>query len=186
MPVVRINDGTFSDLQSIAKWFRTKTPSETIDLIVQETMEKLGMEREGSSSSIDEGSHERAMEFASAPALAFTKPLGASINGIDIQDPRWSSILLNMIAQVKSKGVEGQRLVRALAIPAMASEYQNEGYRYYDELGISFQGQSASDCWKEIDRLAKKWQIPVLVEFMWRETPKAQHPGRKGILKSGG
>jgi hypothetical protein len=47
------------------------------------------------------------------------------------------------------------------------------------------QGQSASDCWKEVDRLAKKWRIPVSVEFWWRQNPKAQHPGRTGVLRSG-
>ena len=46
MPVVRINDATFADLKSIATWFGTKTPSETIDRIVREAMEQLGMERD--------------------------------------------------------------------------------------------------------------------------------------------
>ena len=46
MPVVRINDATFADLKSIATWFGTKTPSQTIDRIVQEAMEQLGMERD--------------------------------------------------------------------------------------------------------------------------------------------
>ena len=43
MPVVRINDATFADLNSMATWFGTKTPSETIDRIVREAMEQLGM-----------------------------------------------------------------------------------------------------------------------------------------------
>lgn len=56
---------------------------------------------------------------------------------------------------------------------------------YHADLGISVQGQSAADAWKEIDRLAKKWSIPVSVEFSWRQNPKAQHPGRIGLLRSG-
>jgi hypothetical protein len=47
------------------------------------------------------------------------------------------------------------------------------------------QGQSAQDCWKEVDRLAKKWRIPVSVEFWWRQNPKAQFPGKTGVLRSG-
>jgi hypothetical protein len=47
------------------------------------------------------------------------------------------------------------------------------------------QGQLASDCWKEVNRLAKKWRIPFSVEFWRREYPKAQYPRKTGILRSG-
>lgn len=70
--------------------------------------------------------------------------------------------------------------------PANAERYEDEGFKYHADLGISVQGQSASDAWKEIDRLARKWTIPVTIEFWWRQNDKAQYPGRTGILRSGG
>jgi len=186
MPVVRVNDATFADLSTLKTWFGTKTPSETIDRVVREAMEQLGMEKddqpEDGMATISTSAME---EFGTAPGLAFTKPLSASVNGKSIHSPRWSSILVTMIAQVKSKGYEGDRLIRELAIPAKAERYEEEGFKYHAELGISAQGQSASDAWKEVDRLAKKWGIPVIVEFLWRQNSKAQHPGRVGLLKSG-
>lgn len=185
MPVVRINDATFADLKSIATWFGTKTPSETIDRIVREAMVQLGMERDDEPEEVTTTMSDGAMHFDSAPGLAFTKPLAASINGKALHSPRWSAILLTMIAQVKAKGFEGEKLVREVAIPAKAEQYEEEGFKYHPDLGISVQGQSASDCWKEVDRLAKKWRIPVSVEFRWRQNPKAQHPGRIGVLRSG-
>ena len=45
MPVVRINDATFRVL-SPSRHELTKTPSETIDRIVREAMEQLGLERD--------------------------------------------------------------------------------------------------------------------------------------------
>ena len=90
-----------------------------------------------------------------------------------------------MIAQMKAKGFEGDKLVRELAIPAKAEQYEEEGFKYHPDLGISVQGQSASDAWKEVDRLAKKWRIPVTVEFLWRQNPKAQYPGKTGVLRAG-
>ncbi|WP_374654173.1 T4SS efffector SepA family protein [Dongia sp.] len=185
MPVVRINDATFADLKSIAAWFGTKTPSETIDRVVREAMEQLGMERDDEPAEVATTTNDGVMQFESAPGLAFTKPLAASINGKALHSPRWSAILLTMIAQVKSKGFEGEKLVRELAIPAKVEQYEEEGFKYYSNLGISVQGQSASDCWKEVDRLAKNWRIPVSVEFRWRQNPKARHPGRTGVLRSG-
>ena len=185
MPVLRVNDATFADLSTLRTWYGTKTPSETIDRIVQEVMEQLGMERDEVPENVVTSTISGAMEFNTAPGLAFTKPLSARINGRAVAKPRWSSILLKMIAEVKNAGAEGKELVRELGIPAKAECYEEEGYKYHPELGISVQGQSASDAWKEIDRIARKQRVPVEIEFWWRQNPKAQYPGRTGILRSG-
>lgn len=185
MPVVRINDAVFADLKSIAVWLGTKTPGETIEHIVRDAMEQLDMERDDEPGELATTASDGAMQFASAPGLAFTKPLAASINDKALHSPRWSSILQTMIAQVRAKGFEGEKLAGELAIPAKAERYEEEGFKYHPDLGISVQGQSASDCWKEVDRLAKKWRIPVSVEFRWRQNQKAQFPGRTGVLRSG-
>lgn len=185
MPVLRVSDATFADLSALKTWFGTKTPGETIDRVVRDAMEHLGMERDGETNEVVATTNTGAMQFDSAPGLSFTKPLSAKIGGKAVRSPRWSSILLTMIAQVKAKGVDGERLVQELAVPAKARCYEDEGFKYHADLGISVQGQSASDAWKEVDRLAKKWGIPVTVEFWWRQNPKAQHPGRTGLLKSG-
>jgi hypothetical protein len=184
MPVVRISDPTFIDLKSIATWYGTKTPSQTIDRIVQDAMEQLGMERDNEPETAILTTSDGAMEFDSAPGLTFTKPLSASVNGKSLRNPRWRGILLAMIAQVREKGFDGSKLVRELHIPAKAEKYEEEGFMYHPDLGISVQGQSASDAWKEIDRIAKKYRVPVTVEFWWRQNPKAQFPGRTGLLRS--
>ena len=167
-------------------WFGTKTPGDTIDRVVREAMEQLGMERDDETEEVVTTTSSGAMQFETAPGLSFTKPLSASINGKSVHSPRWSSILLTMIAQVKAKGLDGERLVQELAVPAKAKCYEDDGFKYHADLGISVQGQSASDAWKEVDRLAKKWDIPVIAEFWWRQNRKAQHPGRTGVLKSRG
>ncbi|WP_419693576.1 T4SS efffector SepA family protein [Mesorhizobium muleiense] len=185
MPVIRINDATFSGLKSISTWFGTKTPTETIDRIVREAMEQLGLERddEPQETVVANGP---AMHFDAAPGLTFTKPLKVTINGKNVPNPRWASILLTMIRQVKAKGgLDGAKLARDLGVPAKAERFEDEGFKYHADLGISIQGQSASDAWKEVDRLAKKWRIPVSVEFWWRQNSKAQYPGKTGILRSG-
>lgn len=185
MPVIRINDATFADLSTLKTWYGTRTPSETIDRLVRETMEQLGMERDEEPEYGVTSTSDGPMQFDTAPGLSFTKPLAASINGKALQSMRWSAILLTVIGQVKAKGVEGEKLVRELAIPARAGQYAEEGFKYHPDLGISVQGQSAQDCWKEVDRLANKWRIPVSVEFLWRQNSKAQYPGKTGVLRSG-
>ena len=185
MPVVRINDATFIDLSTLKTWFGTKSPSETIDRIVREAMEQLGIERDDEAEDVAITPTTGAKVFDTAPSLTFTKPIKASINGTTIPNPNWASILHVMLEQMKAKGFVGERLVKELAIPTRTAKYEEDGYRYIPELGVSVQGQSAADAWKEIDRLGKKWRIPVNVEFVWRQNPKAQHPGKAGVLRSG-
>lgn len=186
MPVVRINDATFTDLSTLKTWFGTKSPSDTIDRVVREAMEQLGIERDDGTGNANPTTATGAMSFDSAPSLTFTKPLDASIGGTSIENPTWASILLAMLVQVRARGLEGEKLVGQLAIPAKAIKHEVDGYRFHPALGISVQGQSAAEAWKEIDRLAKTWDIPVFVEFIWRENPKAQFPGRHGVLRVGG
>jgi hypothetical protein len=185
MPVLRVNDATFAHLSTLRTWLRTKTPSETIDRVVRDAMEQLGIEDEGDAEAPEGTTTSIAMEFDVAPGLAFTKPLSASVGGKPIRNPRWSSILLTMIAHVKAKGLEGEKLVDELSIGTKPERYEEEGFKFHPELGISVQGQSASDAWKEIERIANKWRIPVKVEFWWRKNKKAQYPDRIGILRAG-
>ena len=185
MPVIRVSDATFADLSALKTWLGTKTPSDTIDRVVREAMDQLGMERDDETEEVTATTSSGAMQFDTAPGLSFTKPLSASVNGKSVHSPRWSSILLTVMGQVKAKGLDKEKLVRELAVPAKAERFEEDGFKYHADLGISVQGQSAADAWKEVDRLANKWGIPVTVEFWWRQNPKAQHPGRTGLLKSG-
>ena len=185
MPVIRINDAAFAGLKSISTWWGTKTPAETLDRVIRETMEQLGLEQddEGDEAVVTTGD---VMHFESTPGLSFTKPLKVTINGKTLQSPRWSSILLTTIAAVKTKtGLEGDKLVRELGVPAKAERYEDDGFKFHQDLGISVQGQSATDVWKEVSRLAQRHRIPVSVEFWWRQNPKAQFPGKTGSLRAG-
>lgn len=192
MPVIRVNDATFVDLKSVATWLGTETPSQTIDRLVREKMEQLGLERDDapeemmprdvSSTASDEGD----MEFRSAPGLSFTRVLDASVGGKTLGKANWSGVLLNVITATKKKnGMDAKTLCHELQIPSKPYEYVSEGYKYQSELGISIQGQSAQDAWKEIQRLADKHHVAVDVRFQWRENDKAQYPGRIGVLRAG-
>jgi hypothetical protein len=184
MPVVRLNDATFADLKTLATWLSTETPSQTIDVIVAQTMRKLDLERDVDEAT-DDGEADDVLEFRTTPGLAFTRVLNATVDGQGLPKANWASLLLSVIAAVKSQGLAVDELVKILDIPASRSKLSTQGYTFHQHLGISIQGQSAQDAWKECERLAAKFQVPVEVQFQWRDNPKAQHPGRQGILRAG-
>ncbi len=184
MPVIRISDAAFTNLKHIATWLEADTPSQTIDRLVQNEMERLGLERDGESEA-ENGAGEDILIFEKAPGLSFTRILSAAIdNGPPIKT-NWAGLLLEVVRKVHAKGITKERLIRELQVPAKVSKYEQHGFKYYPSLGISIQGQSASDVWKEVDRLAKKHGIPVDLEFQWRDNEKAQHPNRTARIRAG-
>jgi len=185
MPVIRLSDATFSELKTIATWLSASTPSEAIDQLVREKLHQLGLERD-TADEPELGSKHEVMKFDKAPGLSFTRITSAKIRGVPVKKANWANLLLEMIASVKSKGLSGAKLVSELQVPAKSTQYTDNGYTYHHELGISVQGQSAQDAWKEVERIANKWTIPVEVEFEWKQNKKAQHPGHSALLRAGG
>ena len=185
MPVIRISDGTFADLKVISKWLETETPSKTIESLVGKMMNKLDLEREVDSESSFDVPNDQPLVFKTAPGLTFTKILSAQINGKALQKPNWAGLLVEVISVVKSKGIIGEKLVNELEVPAKEVQYLQDGYKYHPNIGLSVQGQSAQDAWREIERLSNKWKIPVAINFKWRDNSKAQHPGHLGRLSAG-
>ena len=184
MPVIRLTDATFSELKTIATWLSASTPSEAIDRLVREKANQLGLERDAADEP-ELGSHQEVMKFDKAPGLSFTRIATAKINGVPVKKMNWANLLLEMIASLKAKGLSGAKLVSELQVPAKATQFSDDGYAYHPQLGISVQGQSAQEAWKEVERIANKWAIPVEVEFQWRQNQKAQHPGRSALLRAG-
>jgi hypothetical protein len=184
MPVIRLSDATFAELKAIATWLSTSTPSETIDRLVREKLDALGLERDVDDD-LDPASSDEITQFEKTPGLSFTRLIAAKIGDKSINKANWASLLIEMISAVKGKGLTGEKIVSELQVPARVGSYSDEGFKFFKNLGISVQGQSAQDAWKEVERLAKKWQIPVEVQFQWRQNDKAQHPGRSGLLRAG-
>lgn len=185
MPVIRLSDATFVELKTISTWLSAKTPSETIVMLVREKLNELGLERD-TDNEPEVGSDSEATTFDKTPGLSFTRLTAAKVGGIPIRKADWANLLLDVVLQLKARGLSGTKLSSELQIPTKAEECSEKGYRYYPDLGISMQGQSAQEAWKEVQRIANKWGIPVEVEFQWRQNDKAQHPGRAGFLRAGG
>ena len=78
MTVVRLNDATFVDLKSVSTWLGTKTPSETIDLLVREKMDALDLERDAGENVAAEKATGGALVFEKTPGLSFTRIISAS------------------------------------------------------------------------------------------------------------
>ncbi|WP_420433994.1 T4SS efffector SepA family protein [Hyphobacterium sp.] len=183
MPVIRVSDATFVDLKTVAVWLGTSKPGETIQRLVAEKMDELGMERDIDESSEPVSENSLVRNFVKTPGLSFTRVLAASVGGQALERPNWQKLLLNTIRELKGRGFGVDQIVAELQVPSTTKPRSDQGYKYISDLGISIQGQSAPDAWKEVSRLAEKFSIEVYVKFQWRANPKAQHPGEIGEMK---
>jgi hypothetical protein len=146
---------------------------------VKEMMEQLGMERDGEQEEAVTINGPEVMEFKTAPGLSFTKPLSASVNGKQVRSPRWSGILSTMISQLRTKGLIGEKLARELGIPTRVGKYEEEGSSTCPTLASRSRASRRADAWKEIERIANKWHIPVEIEFWWDRTKRRSTPAAR-------
>ena len=191
MPEVTISNTALADLGTLRYWFKASSPGETIERIVQNTMNRLGIEADDqteepvSPTAPNDKTNEVALSlndvlcFDTSPNLTFSKPVEGIIDNKRINNPKWATLLYAVIAAIKNRGLEGERLVQELSIASRSSKYNNKIYKYVSELGISIDEKSAIDLWKEIDRLAQKWTIPVEIKVVWKNTPLQNIPAEQ-------
>lgn len=148
-------------------------------------MNALDLERDVDDAAAPSLDADGDLVFETTPGLTFTRVLSARVDNARAEKMNWANLLVSVIVAVKAKGIAAEKLVTELQVPAKVATYTEEGYKFYAELGISVQGQSAQDTWKEVRRLADKFTIPVEVRFQWRDNPKAQHPGKIGVIRAG-
>lgn len=177
MPVIRLSDATFVDLKTLSTWMGEDTPSKTINILVQDKMLALDLVRE------KEFSEDKIqLNDDEASGLSFTRVLAASVDGQSV-DTTWNNILIQVIKVIKQSGVTGKDLIGELRVRTKLKQFSEQGYKFYPEIEISVQGQSAADAWRETSRLAKKWGIEVWVDFVWKDDAKARHPGEHGLVR---
>jgi hypothetical protein len=148
-------------------------------------MEAIGIEQDNEEKCATVPSRAELLVFNVAPSLSHTKVIRAAISGTPIQNPTWAAILHAMIAKVKDKGLEGERLLQELRIQSVVGRSDNGNYKFSPEMGISVKSQSAPAAWKEIDRIAKKWGVSIDIEFVWKQEVSAKRRGKGGVLQSG-
>ena len=206
---IRLNDVAFANLKKLSIWYETKTPTDTINLLIRKAMESLGLEvtksseveamesfgieRDDSKDDIfplthaagkaSDGGKERLIPTPNEPEVTFTRVIGAKVNGNLIHRCNWNRLLIAVIKEVKSEGFTPGEMVQELNIRSREGVYNDNGFKHLPEVGISSQGQPANDAWREVSRLAKKHGIDVHVRVEWYNKPGAQNPGKVTDLK---
>lgn len=170
-PTVELSAETDKDLASLAEPFVDITREHVIKKLI-----KFYKEQTNSNG----GEAVKSYSNFAPPDLSHTKILGAHINGRQMLQPNWNSIMDRAINFAFHKLKDTDKVSELVLAKHVKGEKTDQGYRYLKEAGISVQGQDANNAWKTTANIIKALGVPAEVTFAWYENPKAAKPGEIG------
>ena len=175
----QISDQTFERLKANAEPL-----VDTIDSVINRALDAL--EALGPKPAISRGSP-RQVDPSAPPNLAHTTVRSIELCGRILQpnETFWNTLLIAALREAAKRGHPPEALKGLLIANAVVGRKEDEGYRYFKDLGLSIQGQDSNAAWRATYHLAHTLDLPVKVTFSWRDTPKAAFPGSDAVFVVG-
>ena len=209
-----VSEKTASDLAVIAAWNGVETCDEMASLLIREMVDDIGLvpseknvepmkgqlymdllperdqvvepegtEREKTSSSIVDLS-----KLDKNAVLDHTKVRRAFIDGKVVERNGWCFAVAAMVQEVMNRNVPIDEIIEMMGSRYVVKGKHKNGMlkslKYYDDMDICIYSFAANRSWREIDRMAKKWDISVRIEIQWSENPRAAYPGLFAFLNA--
>lgn len=124
-----------------------------------------------------------SMEFGldNLPNVSFSLLKSATIANTPVKSLYWNDVLEELIIYCSEK-YELSAVVEELSLQIQQGKCTEKGYRHIKRVGISFQGVDALRACKNIVALSSKFAVPIEIELVWQNNPKAQYAGQTGKL----
>ena len=120
------------------------------------------------------------------PSLKHAKVLRAEVDGREVAKANWTIMRQSVVAIALGQANNNlRRLLEVCPINAVDGIKKDEGYTYYENLGVSIQGQDANHAWQVAAAPARALGVSVKVWFQWRTKPDAAYPGKWSLLSIG-
>ena len=171
MPMIEISEDAMSYMKQKAR------PLEDTTLSV---MDRMVAELRETGSAIGTTMSEPEMRFGSDdfPSVQFTTITSGSVAGVTVKQKYWNNILEEMIAACADKVDSGERISEKMIGNVLPGKNIDNGYRYVESAGFSFQGMEAKRACRNIAILAEAFDVPVDIAFRWQDNERAQFPNR--------
>jgi hypothetical protein len=155
---------------------------DTLDSVINRALDALdaanGRRPPGATSA------QRVLDPAAPPNLAHTSVRSIELCGriLPPNETFWNTLLIAVLREAAKRGHSADALKGLLIANAVVGRKEDEGYRYFKDLGLSIQGQDSNAAWRATYHLAYMLDLPVKVTFSWRDTPKAAFPGTEALF----
>lgn len=175
---IDITEDSYNYIKSLAEPFEDTTAS-VIERIIAD--HKLMAPSE--TNKVAKPSPSLTMEFGlnNLPNVSFSSLKSASISNTPVKSLYWNDVLEELIAH-SAKTHQLASITEVVSLQIQQGKCTDKGYRHIEAVGISFQGVDAARACKSIVALSSKFNIPVEIELIWQDNPKAQYAGQTGKL----
>ncbi len=178
-PLIEISPQTFTRLQAHAIPLVDNIES-VINRFIDHYEAKSGTPVVDASGN-GEQSNARQFSPLTPPDLTHTKVLAVEFNGKPLDGrTNWGSLLLAAIREAKAKTKSINEFKKLIVVNYVDRQKEDEGYKFYSDIGISVQGQDANYSWKGACHIAQQLGCSLHVTFVWREKEGAASPGVTG------
>jgi hypothetical protein len=176
--VPEITDATFERLKAYAEPL-----VDTIDSVINRALDALD-EKSGGESHSFAPTLIRQFNPAAPPSLAHTTVKAIELCGrlLKPNETYWNTLLIATLREAKSRGTETDELSRLVLGNCLVGRKEDEGYRFYKDLGLSIQGQDSNAAWRATYHVASKLALSLTVTFVWQDNPKSAFPGSTGAF----
>jgi hypothetical protein len=180
MPTITVSDQTFAKLQALAEPF-VDTPETVIEQLLSYAPDAhaTGNSRFG----VAKGAF-LLLDPDAPESLRHTRLLAARVGEIPLHRPKWNGLLDFLhVAGMKKLG-SFDELQAISGANLKKGRYEENGYRYLPEAGLSIQGVDAILAWQHSLKLARALKVEVELKLEWRQKEGAARPGEVALLRS--
>lgn len=128
------------------------------------------------------GDNDRLSEVSPDVDLTHTRILKACFGGHIVENANWNRLAQYAHRRAFEKLGSFEELTAASSSNLRDGKFEEKTFTYVEGIGISIQDKSANGAWESILLLAKKLDMPVKVDFEWRNKPEAARPGESATV----
>lgn len=180
MPQIEITESAHEYLKSLAEPF-VDTPASVLDRLISQHQKLLGSSEVVAASPTYQRD-EAVYRIESLPDLLHTKLEMAMIAKEPVSRPKWSTLVEGMIKRAAVEGHDTTTIINALEAQTWRGQKSDTGFRFVQEAGLSFQKLDANRSCRAVLGLSRAFDIPVEIQFFWRDNPKAFKPSSFGKI----
>jgi hypothetical protein len=120
--------------------------------------------------------------FSEIPPLTFSKLLGARIGSRSPDKFTWDAMMVLALTIGKKELNDFESLKRVSGANIVEGRKEEDGYKFLPSWSFSYQGVSAEDAMRIVNRVCKSLGLTWEVEFEWREKEGAFLPGQRAKI----
>lgn len=176
-----IADSTFERLKAHAEPL-----VDTIDSVINRALDALE-EKSGTEPHGVGPNRVRQFNPAAPPGLAHTTVKSIELCGrvLKPNETYWNTLLIAALREATSRGTATEELKQLVLGNCLVGRKEDDGYRFYKDLGLSIQGQDSNAAWRATYHVADRLGLSLKVTFAWQDNPKSAFPGSTGMFVVG-